>query len=42
LKHQENEGCRKKKYNSLDFSQNDVMIEVINKGLFLIGKPVSF
>jgi hypothetical protein len=42
LKHYENENRRKKKYNGLDFSQNDVIIEIINKGLFLIGKPVSF
>jgi len=38
----ENENRRKKKYNGLDFSQNDVIIEIINKGSFLIGKPVSF
>ena len=42
LEHYENENRRKKKYNGLDFSQNDVIIEIINKGSFLIGKPVSF
>ena len=31
-----------KKYYGLDFSQNDVIIELINKGSFLIGEPVSF
>jgi hypothetical protein len=42
LKHEGYDNHCKKEHYGLDFSQNDVIIEIINKGSFLIGKPVSF